>query len=315
MTKYFSVKKNTNYTLTVSKSGYTTHTETINISADTTKNVTLTPDFTPETVRFDYTGAVQTFTVPQGCTKLIVDCVGAAGGGGINYGSSLVAGGKGGRVQCKLSVTEGQTLNIYVGGKGINGKILSANGLEIHDGGYNGGGKGGSMYVKVLSNVTAFGGGSGGGASDIRINGTSLNNRIIVAGAGGGTIADSTYKGGDGGGLIGMNGYPSSSSSYTNPTGGTQSSGGSGAKKKLVSSTVQGENGTLGVGGNGCSTSAEMIGSGAGGGYYGGGGGCTSGGAGGSSYTDSTLCSNVTHTQGYSSATGNGWIIITTSNE
>lgn len=191
MTKYFSVKKNTNYTLTVSKSGYDTHTETINISADTTKNITLQPSFTPETRTFNYTGAVQTYTIPQGCTSLIVDCVGAASKQ--VWTSSAIfndaaANGKGGRVQCKLKVTAGQTINIYVGGNN----------------GYNGGGS-----IKNGSTQWCYGGGS------------SAQDEYLTCGGGGG----------------------------------------------------------------------------------------------GSSYTDPNLCSNVTHTQGYSSATDNGWIIITTSNE
>lgn len=44
-------------------------------------------------VRFDYTGAIQTWTVPAGVTQIYVDVVGAQGGS-----SSPYLGGKGGKV-------------------------------------------------------------------------------------------------------------------------------------------------------------------------------------------------------------------------
>jgi len=270
MTNYFSVKKNTNYILTVSKTGYYTHTEIINTASDITKNITLKAEFTPETTTFNYTGAVQTYTVPQGCTKLIVDCIGAAGKN-TNYG-------KGGRVQCKLTVTTGQLLRLYVGGQNK----------------WNGGSNYENMY--------------GGDASDIRLNGTALNNRIIVAG-GGGCGANTMGNGGAGGGLIGGDGTSMYAGHYGG-YGGTQTAGGAGGNGAGgVSPGIAGSFGTGSYGG--------------GGGWYGGGSSAfdgsyglpTGGGGGGSSYTDPTLCTDVVHTQGYSAATGNGWIIITTSNE
>jgi hypothetical protein len=66
------------------------------------------------TTTFGYTGAVQTYTVPAGVTKIYVDAIG--GRGGMNYYYSRP--GYGGRVQCALTVTPGQVLNIYVGGRG-----------------------------------------------------------------------------------------------------------------------------------------------------------------------------------------------------
>lgn len=301
MTNYFSVKKNTNYTLTVSKSGYETHTETINISADTTKNITLTPDFTPETLRFDYTGDVQTYTVPQGCTKLIVDCVGAAGGTD-PYGFRS---GLGGRVQTTMTVTGGDVLYIYVGEKGKSAPttVNTTNSSAFNGGGYSYRGvPPGSLSSAALGGYGA----GGGGASDIRLNGTSLNDRKIVAGGGGGGFITSNNRapqtGGAGGGLTGGNGGVQVSGEGQ---GGSQSAGG-------------GRYGSFGQGG--CFNSQNGSTTGGGGGYYGGGAGqayLAGGGAGGggSSYTDQDLCTEVIHTQGYSEASGNGWIIITTSNE
>jgi hypothetical protein len=65
--------------------------------------------------------------------------------------------------------------------------------------------------------------------------------------------------------------------------------------------------GSLGVGGNGRGSSHG--GGGGGGGHYGGGGGTVDGGGGGSSYVDSTLGSEVVHTQG--SRTGAGLVVLT----
>lgn len=309
----FCVKKNTNYTLTVSKASYITHTETINVSGDTVKNITLQPEFTPTTTRFDYTGAVQTYTVPTGTTKLIVDCVGAAGGRTKTSDTAYSSRAKGGRVQCKLTVSAGQILNIYVGGVGTDSLYNSSNfgTIYVSNGGWNGGGDADS-YIRLYNQATC---GAGGGASDIRIGGTALSNRKIVAGAGGGAGSSSpgstVYLGGAGGGTSG--GAGSNASSYQGGQGGTQSAGGAhGTDNSGVSTSA----GSLGQGGSGHNNSSGG-GSGGGGGYYGGGSGGSlyGGGGGGSSYTDSSLCSEVTHTQGYSSATGNGWIIITTSNE
>lgn len=234
-----------------------------------------------EPVRFDYTGAVQTFVVPSGIKKITVDCVGARGGVGDN--SSLLN--LGGRVECSLSVTPGETLYIYVGGSGATS-------------GYNGGE---NTYETSYAYLYR-----GGGASDIRTISGDLNSRLIVAGGSGSNSANSK-KGGNGGGLIGAPGV--SGGSFT-ASGGTQTSGG-------VNSWLTASNGSLGEGGPGGSASYRA-GSG-GGGWYGGAGGtgasgsggkgCT-GGGGGSSYTNPDRCSDVVHTQGYSAATGNGWIIL-----
>ncbi|MFC4233209.1 glycine-rich protein [Parasediminibacterium paludis] len=241
---------------------------------------------------FNYTGSVQTYTVPAGVTTITVDVRGASGGVPYKNGVSFPAGaGKGGRVVATVSVTPGEVLNIYVGGKGNDGTSSTTAG----NGGFNGGGNGSDAY-----NVGA---GGGGGASDIRRGGTGLSNRIVVAGGGGGAndYNVSTGSGGDGGGLVGASGNVNGVSRAA--TGGTQSAGGIGG---LFSGYTKGGDGSLGVGGNGGSGN---VGGGGGGGYYGGGGGSFSSGAGGSSYTLSTA-TNVTHTQGYNA--GDGIVIIST---
>ena len=211
--------------------------------------------------QFSYTGSAQTFTVPAGVTSISVDAY-----GGSDYcalaGWSLP--GKGVRVECDLVVTPGQVLNIYVGDHG--GQPL---------GGWNGGGRG--------SNTSS----GGGGATDIRIGGTNLTDRVIVSGAAG--------ERGHGGGLVG--GYPHKNWGMTPGLGspGTQTSGGAGGGFYGTSAG----SGTLGIGGD----YGDWSGSGAGC-YYGGGGGKANSAGGGSSYTHPSLCSSVVHTQGVRSGSG-----------
>lgn len=183
------------------------------------------------------------------------------------------AGGAGGSVKCDLSVTPNQTLYITVGG------IPSSAGSPFYN------------------------------ASDIRIDGTELANRIIVAGGGGsGAWRRGSGVGGKGGGLVGENG---ASSGYTGGGGGgTQTSGGAGGTVQSVGSqwSSYGGSGSLGIGGTSDNHSNHYAIGGVGGaGYYGGGGGGgihtdnfnqAAGGGGGSSYTDDTLCTNVIHLQG-----------------
>ena len=213
---------------------------------------------------YNYTGAVQTYTVPTGVKSFSVDIQGAAGQTGTAYG------GHGGRVQGALSVTSGQVLNLYVGG--ISG--------------FNGGGAG-SVY-----------GGRGGDASDIRTGGVSLSNRVIVAGGGGGGGASSGVAvGGAGGNTTG--GTAINYVDAASATGGTQTSGGIGGNWY---GTYVGTNGSLGQGGTISGT--IYYGGGGGGGFYGGGGGGYDGGGGGSSYANPSLVSGVSMTQGYNAGLG-----------
>lgn len=113
-------------------------------------------------------------------------------------------GGKGGYVSGEIELNKGDTLTIQVGGQN----------------GYNGGGSGSA---------------SGGGASDVRLNGTDINKRILSA-AGGGGGSDGTDGGNDtgkggtsvgaGAGSDGVNGGGGGRSyNYTYDTGYWQSTG------------------------------------------------------------------------------------------
>ncbi|MBK7432586.1 MAG: hypothetical protein IPI66_00985 [Chitinophagaceae bacterium] len=88
-----------------------------------TITVTPTTIAPPVTQTFNYTGGMQTFTVPAGITSVTIDAYGAQGGSGAvgNSNSGPTAGGNGGlgtRATGTLAVTPGQVLNIFVGGAG-----------------------------------------------------------------------------------------------------------------------------------------------------------------------------------------------------
>jgi glycine rich protein/type IX secretion system substrate protein/Ig-like domain-containing protein len=234
-----------------------------------------------------YTGGSQTYLVPIGVTSVAIDMQGAMGGNDPNnYGH----GGYGGRVQCNLAVTGGQTLVIYVGGVGQNGNNCC--GAYGGAGGFNGGG----------SNNYWWGAGGGGG-SDVRASGGALSDRLVVAGGGGGGSENcgNGQQGGKGGGLTGEMGYECSGQYPCNcGAGGTQLT--YGANATCYSATVGGP-------GQGGSPNCCTESGGGGGGYYGGGAGGYGGGGGGSSWTDPVRGSGVTHTPGFNSS-GNGIVSI-----
>lgn len=234
---------------------------------------------------FIYTGDFQTFIVPIGLYKMRCEVVAARGQQGWSSrdtGWHYAPPGKGGKVDCILSVTPGQILYIYVGYAGPD-----QTNFDCQTPKYN--------------------------ASDIRTNNagildnSSLLSRLIVAGGGGnGSKHAGGYKvwqdygwyAGDGGGLIGGTGNGSG-------TGGTQTTGGAHAQG---GDGHDGADGTFGLGGA-AHVGFNVFPAGAGGaGWYGGGGGASywfkssfansQAGGGGSSYTHPTLCTDVVHTQG-----------------
>ncbi|WP_091852863.1 glycine-rich protein [Candidatus Aquiluna sp. UB-MaderosW2red] len=234
------------------------------------------------TVTFEYTGAVQTWIVPNGASNVQFDVKGAQGAGGAG----------GGTVKGNLRNLPG-TVSIYVGGAGSYGAYLA--------GGFNGGGSSGGNRGNE---------GSGGGASDIRL-GTALGSRIAVAGGGGGPGGLTGAAGAPGGGLQALRG---GSGQGAGGFGGGQSSGGSGGSSNGGSAA---SGGGFGAGGSGGS-SWNAGGGGGGGGWYGGGGGggdddncCADGGGGGggSSFTDPTHVANPTHI--VDGRAGNGTVTIT----
>lgn len=165
---------------------------------------------------FLYTGAPQAFNVPPTVTELTIEAWGAQGGDAAPTNPGV--GGLGGYAKSTVPVLPGETLHVYVGGRGDSPGF----------GGWNGGGDAGLS----TSGSTGQSGG-GGGASDVRQLGTALTNRVIVAGGGGGGGYYVSHGGGGGGG-----GY----------FGG---GGAGGAAHQPPSGATPGQDGTLGLGGDG----------------------------------------------------------------
>lgn len=246
-------------------------------------------------ITFNYTGAVQTYTVPAGVTRLKLEAWGAEGGQRTaNRSTTVISGGRGGYAKGLLNVTPGQVLNIYVGGKGAD--ISSAdNSWGGAAGGYNGGGQGGASST---SSYNYQGGAGGGGASDIRLGGTALANRIIVGAGGGGGGGNA---GGYAGGLDGRKGGDGVSAN--NGGGGTQTAGGT-----VNSGSYTGASGSLGTGGYGGGGNISNGAGGGGAGYYGGAGGTDAGGGGGGSSYYGTLAEPLTTSDVQQ---GNGLVVLT----
>jgi len=127
---------------------------------------------------------------------------------------------------------------------------------------------GGTLYIRESSG--GFGSSPGGRSVDIRIGGTTLSDRVVVAGGGGGggdaEDPSDAGDGGDGGPDTGATGGDGGLG-IDGGSGGTQTGGGSGGG----GANGDGEDGSFAVGGDGGSD--QYDGGGGGGGWYGGGGG------------------------------------------
>lgn len=238
-----------------------------------------------------------TWTVPSNVSSVAVDCVATQG-----YGVTW-AGGRGGRVQCTLSVNPEQNLfiKVYPYSRYTTDSSTISYAPEFRTARYN--------------------------AADIRIDVDDLDHRVVVAGGGGNApkfSEDPPTQLGHGGGLVGADGVFARGSCY----GGTQTAGG-GWTNHSHSNVVRlgGFDGTFGLGGNaggsalygegGSGWTGDAAAGAGGAGWFGGGGGQASEyygrvwgtpGGGGSSYTDPDLCSEVFHTQGYQE--GSGYVTI-----
>lgn len=159
---------------------------------------------TGDILNFDYTGTVQTVTLPKGTYKL--ECWGAQGGySSSNSGIEVGMGGKGGYSAGTITLNQKTLIYIYTGGVGS----ISGNGKA--DGGFP---NGGSSWASS----TSEGAGGDGGSSDIRIGTDSLYARVIVAGGGGGGGEDNE-TGGYGGGETGGTSGSGTPGSQTAPSG------------------------------------------------------------------------------------------------
>ena len=211
-------------------------------------------------VPFNWTGAVQHFTVPAGVTALSIQAAGAAG----QDNASLTGFGANGAVVTNtIAVTPGQVFDVYVGD---NSGIIG------------GGGLGPGLA------------GNGGGASDVRPFGGALASRLIVAAGGGGAGADggpacgvapTDGVGGDGGvsEVAGLAGDQCGVGGLGGDFGDGATGGAGGAGGAAPAGGNNGTGGLFGIGGPGGTAPGANNGDGGGGGggWFGGGGG-TSGG-------------------------------------
>jgi gliding motility-associated-like protein len=214
--------------------------------------------FSQNTATFNFTGQVQQWIVPPCVYEVCADVHGAKGGG--------TNGGNGARITACIPVQPGDILYLYVGGMGTQGAA---------SGGWNGGGTG---QASQGNGQASWG---GGGASDIRIGGQALANRVIVAGGGGGRSGGSSPV--CGGAANCVNGANGCNTFGFGGGGGTQVAGGNGGAP-WAGTPPGGGVGTIGQGGNG-GPWFDASGGGGGGGLFGGGGGgndgCCSGANGG----------------------------------
>lgn len=231
-------------------------------------------------VNFAFTGAEQTFVVPQGVTQMEIEAFGAQGG--VGTGPTGGVAGLGSSSKSTVAVTPGQTLFIYVGGQGGTGGSGT--------GGFNGGANGGS----------SGNGGGGGGSSDVRQGNNAIGSRVVIAGGGGGggsTGCDegsaTTWgvggAGGAGGGTAGTKGGDSPTSGGV-AGGGFGGTVGVGGLKGIGCGSFSGTDGlAIGTGGNGQTCCCNTLNRTPAGG--GGGGGLVVGGGGGGGSAGTTGCS------------------------
>lgn len=229
-----------------------------------------------------YSGAAVQISLPPG--MYLMECWGAQGG---SYNSSYAAGGKGGRANANLTLTEQVTAYLLTGGQGSYGSSTSGTG----GGGFNGGGAAG------------YRGGGGGGGSDIRFGTNDVYHRGIVAGGGGGAYAySSSYKAA--GGYAGSkstaaadgSAYSSQYAAFAGHGANDQTPGAGGTNSSQTS--YNGEAGSFGAGGasHAAYSSSYYAGGGGGGGWYGGGGAAT--------YNGNS------RSRGCGGGGGNGWAAI-----
>jgi uncharacterized protein YhjY with autotransporter beta-barrel domain len=228
-------------------------------------------------VAFGFTGGEQTLTVPAGVNSLTVYLSGAQGGAGRSGAGTIGGspnspggtGGLGGRVRGTLAVTPGATLSVWVGGQGSQ---------AVNPGGIGQGVDG-----------------IGGGATDLRVGGNAIGNRVAIAGGGGGggnagwSTANVIAGGAGGVGGGGTGGAGADVPGGPGPFGGgggavgTGGAGGGGCG----SFPATAGNAANGDGGDSFNFSGSFSGAGFGGG---GGGGATVGAGGGGAGVGTTAC-------------------------
>ena len=274
-----------------------------------------TPDATTcpaDSQIFEFTGAMETFTLPACATSMHIEAFGAQGGGG----RTMTGGGLGAKVAGDFVVNGGEVLQILVGGRGLDatppGSIVGQSFTVLQQGGGTGGG--GSFVIDPDGVPLAVAGGGGG----VTHTGVLMNNVVAEETLLPGGPGQSGEAGQDGGGSeAGIGGTGGLGGGFTsNPLGFHSGTGGGGFSgngdgssdgiamygtsnapgSSFLAGGAGGVGGSLGRnGGFGGGGSAGFSGGG-GGGYSGGGSGGYSGalhgGGGGGSFNSGTNTDN-----------------------
>lgn len=217
-------------------------------------------DWDESSSNFTVSNGIQQWTVPA-TGNYRITAAGARGGDG-----SQRSPGNGYIKRGDFSLTQGETLYIVVGQRGVNGS--------------NGGGGGGSFVYRSRSEPLIIGAGGGGGGYN------SANGQTGSSGTSGTGVSQCGTSGGSNGsgGRDGLAGA------------GWLDNGSSGANSSTFVGAPNCGGGDGGFGGGGCGNGGDN-GGGGGGGYSGGGGGCDGGngygGGGGGSYNAGSNGSNV----------------------
>ena len=207
-------------------------------------------------IEFPSVASMQSIDVSPGKYKL--KCYGGDGG----YARYFFEAARGGYSEGIINILSNKTLYVKTGGSG-NPRYFYPLKFDIH-----------SQLIDYVPNISYNGGGtpingtniwdrvSGGGATDIRIDGNTLNHRIIVAGGAGSSGGWQHVDGGVGGGLTGgsVNDDYSANAGPGTQTGSRQSD------------TYPDISGSFGQGGHGMQTGSHGFGGSGGGGWYGGSG-------------------------------------------
>src|SRR5690554_4871233 len=172
-----------------------------------------------QNVTYNYSGASQTFTVPEGVTSIVVEAWGAGGGGGGGTTNSSAGGGGGGAyTKYTLPVLGGQVYSINVGQGGVSNT----------DGGNSSITLGGTTYILAsggkAGNVNGTAGAGGLASASIPSGGTGL---VRFSGGSGGTGTGS-YGGAGGGGSAGTGGPGGNGASPSGNAGAAGGAAGSG---------------------------------------------------------------------------------------
>ncbi len=138
---------------------------------------------TAVTQTFNYSGSIDSWTVPAGVTTVRIEAWGGQGGGNRS--------GKGARVRGDFIVTPGETLKI----------LVAENGYVTNQGDYGAGGGGGSyVYRNATDNYPLIVAGGGGGQAQNQYGGNASDTETPVVGGGSGSGNGGTGgNGGDGG--------------------------------------------------------------------------------------------------------------------